>query len=349
MKGVAYSVIALFVVLAAATWFMSRPLFDEQLTADILNEVQIAPVQDALTFARTANGEVFLVVAASAETITGISLAGYSDPPFTDAIDAFLTLGRQTLLDISHDGSPQSVPWPDLGIPIEEHYPHIAAGTNYQDHAEEVGHEGDPFLFPKLSHVTAWNADVVEAARLDYEVEICAVPLGEHSEQRPATLAYLLCGDYTDRWSLVKNIDTGGVMGQTGFPIAKGGPTRLPVGALLVIPQHADFYESMDISLYVNDVLRQQSSASLMRWSPMEILSRALADCESPYYTANTVVRIGDCDAIPARTVILTGTPGGVMFKLATLWSPLAYLRSGDVVIARGKYLGYTRNEIVSR
>ena len=36
----------------------------------------------------------------------------------------------------------------------------------------------------------------------------------------------------------------------------------------------------------------------------------------------------------------------GVLFKLATLWHPWAYLRQGDVVTSFGTYLGYMRNEI---
>lgn len=135
-------------------------------------------------------------------------------------------------------------------------------------------------------------------------------------------------------------------MGQTGFPIGKGGETRLPVGALLVVPEDADFYQSLDIALYVNDELRQRSSGGLMIWSPYEILSRTLGDCRSPYYTEDDVVSISDCEVIPARTLILTGTPEGVMFKVATIWNPLAYLRSGDVVVSTGKFLGTMRNEI---
>ena len=161
-----------------------------------------------------------------------------------------------------------------------------------------------------------------------------------------ARLGYLLCGDLTDRWVLVKELDLEGVMGRTGFPLAKGGDSRLPVGALLVIPDDENFYRKLQLSLYLNHQLRQQSLAEKMVWSPSQILAKTLADCESPYQAGEDIIHIADCEHIPAGTLVLTGTPEGVMFKLATIWSPWAYLRAGDVVTSFGTYLGYTRNEI---
>ena len=239
--------------------------------------------------------------------------------------------------------------WEQLGIPVNENYPHIAAGTNYRDHAEEVGHVGDPFVFPKFSRITPWNAGVTEAARLDYEVELCAVALTDHSASSPAQLAYILCGDYTDRWLLVKEMDLDGPMGPTGFPAGKGGETRFPVGSQLVIPKTDDFYKEIELTLYLNGKLRQRSRAGLMIWSPHKAFNKALADCQVPYYTEEeeTVVT-PSCENVPARTLLLTGTPGGVMFNVATLWNPFFYLRRGDEVISSGTYLGVMRNRIGS-
>ena len=125
-------------------------------------------------------------------------------------------------------------------MPIQGLPRNIAAGTNFVAHAEEVGHEGDPFLFPKLSAPTAWNAPVRAEGRLDFEVELCAVTLAEHRADAPAPLGFLLCGDYTDRLQLVQEIDLDGPMGLSGFTDAKGGAGRLPIGPLLVIPEDED-------------------------------------------------------------------------------------------------------------
>ena len=172
------------------------------------------------------------------------------------------------------------------------------------------------------------------------------MPLTEHRSDAPARLGYLLCGDYTDRWLLVRELDLDGVMGQTGFPLAKGGESRLPIGPFLLVPRETDFYNELEISLYVNDKLRQKALAKKMVWSPREIVANALADCQSPYRAGADILNIADCEHIPAGTLILTGTPEGVLFKLATLWNPWAYLRPGDVVTSFGSYLGYMRNEI---
>ena len=51
----------------------------------------------------------------------------------------------------------------------------------------------------------------------------------------------------------------------------------------------------------------------------------------------------------PGGTLVLTGTPEGVLFRLGTLWNPAAYLQEGDVVTSFGTYLGYMRNEISAR
>jgi 2,4-diketo-3-deoxy-L-fuconate hydrolase len=352
MKTPLYSLLILIALAVAATvvtWQMSRPIFDDRLTSDVRRMMEVAPLDAALTFARTSSGNVILVTGATDAAIQGVDLGRELNQSFDDAIDAYHAIGREQLLFLAGDASYQAYAWEDLALPVNERYPHVAAGTNYQAHAEEVGHDGEPFLFPKLSHTTAWNADVVDGDRLDYEVELCAVPLTDHTSENRADLGYLLCGDFTDRWALVVNIDQGEPMGQTGFPVGKGGDTRFPVGALFVIPRTDDFYESFDIALYVNDELRQRSSASLMIWPPYQILSRAMADCESPYDADGQVIHVSACDTIPARTMILTGTPEGVLFQLATVWNPLAYLSAGDVVVSTGTYLGYMRNEVIER
>jgi 2-keto-4-pentenoate hydratase/2-oxohepta-3-ene-1,7-dioic acid hydratase in catechol pathway len=196
---------------------------------------------------------------------------------------------------------------------------------------------------------TPWDSPVRTGNRLDYEVELCAVLLSDHSTGSPAGLGYTLCGDYTDRWTLVREIDLDAETGRTGFASAKGGGTRLPVGALLVIPRNENFYRELELSLYLDDTLRQREVAGAMVWSPREILDRAMGDCDAPYETRQGVVHIADCDGVPAGTLILTGTPAGVLFHLATLWNPWAYLREGDVVTSFGSYLGFLRNRVESR
>jgi 2-keto-4-pentenoate hydratase/2-oxohepta-3-ene-1,7-dioic acid hydratase in catechol pathway len=100
------------------------------------------------------------------------------------------------------------------------------------------------------------------------------------------------------------------------------------------------------MELYVNGALRQQALGALMIWSPGEIVDQALAQCEVDFVTATDLVRITPCDAIPARTLILTGTPAGVMFHPVTVWSERAYLQPGDEVVSIATHLGVLRNVV---
>lgn len=335
----------LLAALFSSAW-LSRPVFEGVLDDAVFSGMAMAPPEEALTIAVSDAGSVLLVTAVDADGITAVDINAVTGQSFTDAIDARRGLGVDGLRALYDSDSASSYQWEALSMPVAPRYPHIAAGTNYRAHAREVGLEEEPFLFPKLSSPTPWDSGVLPGARLDYEVELCAVLLADHSTAKPAPLGYMLCGDFTDRWTLVRDLDLDGEMGRTGFPVAKGGEGRLPVGPLLVMPAAEDFYEGLEISLYLDGSLRQRGFAGQMVWSPREILNKALADCESHYLAGDDTVHIADCESIPASTLILTGTPEGVLFHLATLWSPWAYLREGDVITSLGTYLGYMHNEI---
>jgi 2-keto-4-pentenoate hydratase/2-oxohepta-3-ene-1,7-dioic acid hydratase in catechol pathway len=346
MKLVIVVVATLAILAGVSSVWLTRPVFEGTLDERAFNAMSVAPREQAITLAVTNTGAVLLVTQADAEFVTAIDVSAATGRSFEDAIAAYALVTEQGLRALYDTGTEARYAWSTLAMPLAARYPNIAAGTNYRAHAEEVGLDEEPFLFPKLSSPTRWDSAVLPGARLDYEVELCAVPMTEHRSAAPATLGYLLCGDYTDRWVLVRELDPGGVMGRSGFPLAKGGDSRLPVGPLLVIPRAEDFYRELQLSLYLNKQLRQQSLAGKMVWSPQQVLANTLADCESPYEAGEEIIHIADCERIPAGTLLLTGTPEGVMFKLATLWNPWAYLRQGDVVTSFGTYLGYMRNEI---
>lgn len=340
----------LLLALVVATWRLSQPKFEGSLQADPIESLVIAPAHVALTLARVDSGSgprVMLVERAGPDGLTGVDLEAAFGRRFQDAVEAFVVLGFDALAGAANDAETLRVSVADLTLPLDPSSPHIAAGTNYRAHAEEVGHDDGPFLFPKLSDATAWNADVANRGRLDYEAELCAVTLATHTTQQPARLGYLLCNDFTDRWTLARDIDLDGPMGTTGFPDGKGGNGMLPVGPLLVIPRDADaFYPSLTLELYVNGELRQRAVGREMIWSPAEIASRALENCNVDYHRSEGTVGLTDCAGIPARTLILTGTPSGVMFHPLTLWSAGAYLEPGDEVVTVATHLGVLRNRI---
>ena len=345
-KIVGVLLLAAVVVSGILGWRASGPIHDEQLEGAPI-DVEIAEPGVALTFARSGE-RVLLVVAADADGVTAVDVSRINNREFGDGIEIFNAFGYEALTYVAR-ASTQTYAWADLDLPFDPAYPHIAAGTNFRAHAEEVGHEGDPFLFPKLSRATRWNAPVNTGSRLDYEVELCAVPLSVHTTETPASLGYVICNDFTERWTLVRDIDLDAPMGTTAFPAAKGGDTRLPIGALLVIPADAyAFYEDLELELYVNGALHQRARAGLMIWAPDEILDQAMARCDTPFQLGDETVALVGCDSVPARTLILTGTPEGVAFNPINLWNPGAYLGDGDEVISRATHLGSLINRVTA-
>jgi 2-keto-4-pentenoate hydratase/2-oxohepta-3-ene-1,7-dioic acid hydratase in catechol pathway len=342
--------VLLLLALLVATWRLSQPKFEESLRGDPLDSLVIAPPAAALTLARVETGagpRVVLVARGAGGRLEVVDLEAAFGQPFRDAVEAFAVLGFEALERTVDAAATLRVSVADLTLPLDLSDRHIAAGTNFRAHAEEVGRDEGPFLFPKLSRATPWNAEVPARRRLDYEAELCAVTLTPHTALRPARLGYLLCNDFTDRWTLVRDIDLDAPMGTTGFPDAKGGEGMLPVGFLLLIPRDADaFYRDLTLELYVNGSLRQRALGGQMIWSPAQIASRALEDCDVAYHRRDGSIGLTDCAAIPPRTLLLTGTPGGVMFHPLTLWSAGAYLGPGDEVITLASHLGVLRNRV---
>ena len=336
----------LVIVIGSSLW-LSRPLFDEKLLAAPSSSLAIAPIARAVTLAKTTDGAVLLVTSSDADGVSGVDLNAYFSRKFEHAVQAHGVLGTDRLVRVFGQASVmRRLSWDALVSPLPTFPRAIAAGTNYREHAEEVGHEGEPFLFPKLATPTSWDAPVADGARLDYEIELCAVPLAHYDGTVEVQLGFLLCNDFTDRWLLVRDIDLDGPMGKTGFALAKGGDSRMPVGPFLVIPRVEDFYSAIELSLYVNDDLRQRTDAKEMIWSPQQVLQKSLQQCAEQYESAGAAVSLGDCEPIKAGTVIMTGTPGGVMFNPLTIWAPWAYLGVDDVVRGYGTHLGMLTNVV---
>ncbi len=338
--------VALVALLFAVSTYVSAPIFDESLAQPPDNAFQILPAREALTFARTRDGKLLLVTRANRDAVTAVDLSVALDTTATNPLAVLLDVGHQALTGAAQ-GPSQSVSMGQLGLPFDPSYPHIAAGTNFRAHAEEVGVEDGPFLFPKLTRPTPWNAAVPVRARLDYEAELCAVTLDAYSATKPAKLGFVLCNDFTDRWELLKEIDLDTPMGQSGFADAKGGSGLLPIGPFLVVPgDDADFHQRLEIGLAVNGRLRQRDRAGLMIWSPRHIANNALESCETDFVSTTGTHRLTPCDAIPAATLLLTGTPAGVMFHYLNIWRSASYLGAGDSVLTYGAHLGVLQNRV---
>lgn len=369
--------------------YLSRPLFDETLEEASLVSVTLAPPARALTFARYESDsgvQLMLVTGLQSGIAEGINLTAIFDvrDPIQlyqqqgyarlagiaqiDAVQAKVELLQDEVApvlgdDESTDATALSAALPDapavdtrvrialerLVLPANFSYPHLAAGTNYKAHAEEVYVDDPPFLFPKLSQATTWQASIdgSRTRHLDYEAEICFVPLEDIEEPgQMSPLGLVLCNDVTDRWATLSEMALSAPMGTTGFATGKGGESFLPVGYLLVIPRTPDFYADLEFRLYRNGELRQKASTRELILSPVAMIAQAFRDNAQTYFKGDETVPLLIDNRIPAGTLLLSGTPGGVIFKPLNIWNSGLYLAPGERIITVAPYLGHLDNTV---
>ena len=325
------------------SWQVSKPLFNERYDAN--TPQTIADPEQALTFARSADA-LILVKAHSGGAVQGIDLTAVLGKEQTaDLIALYSALGYAGLAAIEDESI--KVPLEQLTLPLDYHYPYVAVGTNYAEHADEVMMDDPPFLFPKLARATAWNAPVHFTKRLDYEAELAVVPLSDISNAADdVPFGLVLCNDYTDRWTLVRQLKFKEPMGTTGFADGKGQESFLPTGYLFVIPKSRDYLNNLQHRLWHNDQLRQRFTAGEMILKVDEIVAQTLALKDRPHQSAKGPVPLLESDHIPAGTLILTGTAAGVIFKPANVWLQSVYLQKNDLVRTQADGLGHLLNRI---
>lgn len=338
--------VALVLILASTViWslWISRPLFNE--TRDHTLIPSLANPAEALTFARTKDA-LIRVTAFDGSSVTGVNLtASLGADRTSDLIELYAALGYDAIAGA--EGPRTTAPVSALVSPVNYVAPFIAAGTNYAEHAEEVLLDDPPFLFPKLAAPTNWNADVRYVPRLDYEAELGMVPLSDISgPDAKVEYGLVLCNDFTDRWTLVRELRLREPMGTTGFASAKGKETFLPCGALFAIPRTQDFHRGIELRLYVNDALRQRFRAGDMILKIEEIVAKSFALQNQKFWRGEEPVQLMPHGKIPRGTLILTGTAAGVAFKPPNIWAQWLYLARGDVVRTEADGLGHLSNEV---
>jgi len=341
MKHVVFTLLILVIVFVAYSFYVSRPVVNTEW--DDTKPHVIAEPDEALTFARSGSS-LIRVTGLHDDVVNGIDVtAAIGDTD--DLIKAYARLGYEALAAAT--GPEVSVLVKSLTTPVDYHYPHVAAGTNFSEHADEVHLDEQPFLFPKLAQVTAWNEPVDFHTRLDFEAELAMVPLSDiHSPDDKVGFGLVLCNDFTDRWTLIRQLDLGEPMGTTGFAAAKGMPSFLPTGYLFVIPKSPAFYGSIILELAVNGMARQRFMAGDMILKIDDIVTQAFAQAETPFFNGDKPVSLLPSGGIPRGTLILTGTSAGVLFKPVNLWNPGFYLQRGDRIVTRATYLGHLDNRI---
>jgi 2-keto-4-pentenoate hydratase/2-oxohepta-3-ene-1,7-dioic acid hydratase in catechol pathway len=303
-----------------------EPAFDSMLDPGALESVAIADVEKALTFARTRSDgprRLIAVTRYEAGKVEGVDLSVSLGRHVDDPIRVFLEEGYDGLRDIvlrKTPGATLAVAAEELELPVDLRDHHVAAGTNFPEHAGETSVEHGPFLFPKLVRPTGPYSSVsVGTALLDYEVELAWVPLEPLADSAtlPEYLGLILCNDYTDRAMLLRGLAIGNVESGEGFATGKSFPGYLPVGNLFVVPRDfRAFVEGIELRLYVNERLRQRSAAREMIWDIDEILAQTWARRDLSWeHRGKRVSLLGESGLVSDRILVLSGTPHGTVFR----------------------------------
>ncbi|MFJ8964383.1 fumarylacetoacetate hydrolase family protein [Lentzea sp. NPDC102401] len=214
-----------------------------------------------------------------------------------------------------------------VGAPLAHPGKVICIGLNYRDHAEETGADipGEPVMFLKTPDTIVGPYDEVlvprRSVKTDWEVEL-GVVIGrtarylESEEDALACIgAYVLSHDVSEREF---QIERGGTWDK-----GKNCETFNPLGPFLVPADEIADPQSLEMRLWVNGEIKQNSSTKNMIFPVAEIVR---------YLSQFLVLRPGD--------VINTGTPAGVALGQP---EPKPYLRAGDVVELEIEGLGRQR------
>jgi 2,4-diketo-3-deoxy-L-fuconate hydrolase len=325
--------LAMFTGGCASDW---KPAFDETAPANLFDDVKIADLDEALTFARVgAPGQrrLLAVTRYHGGVVSAVDLsAAGGGRPRRDAGELVLELGYDGVRDLvrgAADSARLEVPVADLVIPADVHDHHIAAATNFPEHAGDAGVEKGPFLFAKLVTPTESTSTVsTRGGLLDYEVEVAWLTFAPIAQDAKAgqdaqaasgsgLIGLILANDYTDRETLLHHVNPFDVESGDGFTTGKSAPGWLPLGNLLVVPRdHRAFVRDLELRLYVNGSLRQRSMAKEMIWDFDEVVAHTFAWKEKRWeHRGQQVSLLGaSSDAIAARTLILSGTPHGTVF-----------------------------------
>lgn len=217
-----------------------------------------------------------------------------------------------------------------LGAPVSWVPNFYCIGLNYAAHAAETGaaKPTEPLIFSKASTSLAGPEDAIiiprGSQRTDWEVEL-GIVIGTHchnisqSEALSHVAGYVAVNDVSER-DFQKERGGQWIKG-------KSAPSFGKIGPWLVTADEVPDPQALDLRLWVNGALRQNSSTSDMIFGVAHIVS---------YMSEFMELRPGD--------VIATGTPSGVGAGMV----PPQFLRPGDYVRLEVQGLGQQESTVVA-
>jgi len=206
----------------------------------------------------------------------------------------------------------------------------FAIGTNFRDHAAEVGltPTAHPTVFTKFRSSISGPESVVtlpENGSTDWEIEL-AVVIAEGGRQIPLERAWdCVAGLTASQDFSERSLQTAASPPQ--FSLGKSFAGFLPMGPVLVTPDEFADRDDIRLSTKVNGAVVQSGTTADMILSVAELI----------HYLSGVVELL-------AGDVILTGTPAGVGAGL----KPPRFLQPSDVVIGEIEGIGQLRQVFVA-
>jgi 2,4-diketo-3-deoxy-L-fuconate hydrolase len=284
----------------------------------------IKSTDEALTLSRfSKDGQVhtLAVLRDDGESVTGVDLSAELNRYELNSFDVIKGMTYNEIVKtISGSTKKATVKYTDL-LPSVAGKKHMAIGINYAEHGKETG-QVRPFMFPKLvsTDPVIHQLNYTDGWLLDHEVElgiVFPVPVCSVSDLDRMMMGFLVVNDFTDRAALMRKMDSKNVVGGKGFPDAKSRKGFLPTGPYLVIPKDwRAFVKELHLQLSVNGTVRQDGYAKDMVWNIEKIIERSLSvKGKNDSYYQDKMIPLFDGHCIPANSIIITGTPSGVVFN----------------------------------
>jgi 2-keto-4-pentenoate hydratase/2-oxohepta-3-ene-1,7-dioic acid hydratase in catechol pathway len=226
-----------------------------------------------------------------------------------------------------------------LGVAIADPPKIVCAAANYHRHVAEMGGESPPagvapyfFLKPPGNTLVADGAEISIGswgeAQVDWEAELAVVIGARASRVAPSealdfVAGYTVLNDLTDRSRLVRAPSAGAPF-TFDWLSSKARDGSCPLGSAIVPGFLVDEPESLPIRLWVNEVLKQDSTTADM-----------IDDVPTLIAAASEVMTLEPGD------ILATGTPAGVGKPRDE------YLQPGDTVTIQIDGVGRLSNTIV--
>ena len=281
-----------------------------------------------------------LVTNFDADSVSAIDLKSVGGAESTNPFEVFASFTEQELAGLVNDESlSQSFAFSALVSVAGNADRHLAIGTNFPEHAEEAQSDS-VFNFPKFGVATParTSVDWIEGGLLDYEVELCLRfdrPIQSLEDFDAASKGFFLCGDFTERATLLRLIDTDNLDSGTGFSDGKSGPGFFPSGALLVIPHDwQSFITNERMTTAMNGEPRQDARGGEMIYDFRALTSKVLSDMDKPRFLfKEEYVKLAPSNQIDRDMILMSGTSEGVIFTTPTradfINALFTYIRNG--------------------